>query len=95
MDEKFGNNLAEDDTCLRRVVGDVAGVLDKLGKVEIRERETSNFGDKLRASRVSTAKTRGSDTRKVEGRIHSHVQQNGGQQQHQRQLPDRRAQLNT
>lgn len=53
LDVESGNNLAEDDASLGRVIRDISGVLDELGEVEIREREASNFGDKLRAVKVS------------------------------------------
>ena len=51
--EEPSNKLAEDDASLGRVVRDIAGVLDKLGKVDLVEREASNLGDDLRALRVS------------------------------------------
>jgi hypothetical protein len=57
LNEKTGKNLAEDDAGLRLVVGNISGELYKLGEVEIREREASNFGDKLRrALRISRAR---------------------------------------
>jgi hypothetical protein len=45
--EETGNHPAEKDARLRLVVGDVAGVLDELRKIDFAQREAANFWDKL------------------------------------------------
>jgi hypothetical protein len=47
LDEEAGDDLAEDDAGLRLVVGDVAGVLDQLGEVDVRHVEALDFGHEL------------------------------------------------
>lgn len=47
MHEKSCEQLAEDDACLGLVVGDVAGVLDQLGKIEFAHVEVADLGDEL------------------------------------------------
>jgi hypothetical protein len=81
--EEPGNKLAEDDASLGRVVRDVAGVLNKLGEVDLVEREASNLGDDLRALRVSRGKCKVYYQRGEE--LHVHKIQYGGQQRKRRQ----------
>jgi hypothetical protein len=58
LNEEPSNDLAEDDTGLRLVVRDVAGVLDELGHVDLIEAETLDLGDKLRALGVRGEETK-------------------------------------
>lgn len=47
LDEEAGDELAEDDAGLAGVVGDVAGVLDQLGHVDLVEGEALDLGEEL------------------------------------------------
>lgn len=47
LDEEAGDELAEDDAGLACVVGNVAGVLNQLGHVDLVEREALDLGDEL------------------------------------------------
>lgn len=49
MCKEPGENLTEDDTTLGLVVRNEAGILNKLGHVDLIEMEASNLGDELRA----------------------------------------------
>lgn len=75
--EEPSNKLAEDDASLGRVVRDVAGVLNKLGEVDLVEREASNLGDDLRALRVSRGKGKVRYYQRGE-ELHLHKIQYGG-----------------
>lgn len=56
LGEESSDDLAEDDASLRLVVWDVAGVLDELREVDLRESEAFDLGDKLRALKVNKGK---------------------------------------
>lgn len=47
MHKKSREELAENDAGLGLVVGDVAGVLDELGKIEFAHVEVADLGDEL------------------------------------------------
>lgn len=47
MHKKSCEELAENDAGLGLVVGDVAGVLDELGKIEFAHVEVADLGDEL------------------------------------------------
>lgn len=51
MHEKSCEQLAENDARLGLVVGNVAGVLDQLGKIEFAHVEVADLGDELFAGR--------------------------------------------
>lgn len=51
LDEEAADDLAEDDARLRRVVGDVARVLNELREVDLVQAETADLGDELRIQR--------------------------------------------
>ena len=57
LGDETGSDLAEDHAGLGLVVGDIAGVFDELVHIDVREREASNLGDKLRVLEVSRGKT--------------------------------------
>lgn len=53
LDEESSEDLAEENTSLAGVVGDVATVLNQLRHVDFPGREASNFRDELKSHRVS------------------------------------------